>query len=131
MRRLDFVPSMSKPDAENPLFDESAIERLRKVAGDQGATFVTEMAQLFLHESRKSVADIRKGCAAGDWKQVTRLAHSLKSSAATLGLMRLSAACKALEADTRGSVHTAATPALAKVLFDEFDQAVPILEDLS
>jgi len=122
---------MSKPDAENPLFDESAIERLRKVAGDQGATFVTEMAQLFLHESRRSVAEIRKGCEAGDWKQVTRLAHSLKSSAATLGLMRLSAACKALEADTKGSVHTAATPALAKVLFDEFDLAVPIPEQLS
>lgn len=122
---------MSTPEAENPLFDEAAIEKLRKVAGDQGATFVTEMAQLFLHESRKSVAEIRKGCEAGDWKQVTRLAHSLKSSAATLGLMRLSAACKALELDTKGSVHTTATPALASALFAEFDQAVPILERLS
>jgi len=122
---------MSQPDPETPLFDESAIERLRKVAGDQGATFVTEMAQLFLHESGKSVEEIRKGCDTADWKQVTRLAHSLKSSAATLGLMRLSAACKALEMHTRGPVHTAGTPVLAKVLFDEFDQAVPILEDLS
>lgn len=122
---------MSKPEAETPLFDESAIEKLRKVAGDQGATFVTEMAQLFLDESRKSVAEIRKSCETGDWKQVTRLAHSLKSSAATLGLMRLSAACKALEMDTRGSAHTAETPALARVLFEEFDQAVPILERLS
>jgi len=122
---------MPKPEAETPLLDESAIEKLRKVAGEQGESFVREMAQLFLDESRKSVAALREASAAGDWKQVSRLTHSLKSSAATLGLMRLSAACSALEMDTRGSAHTPKTPALAKVLFDEFDQAIPVLEKLA
>ena len=122
---------MPRPEPEPPLFDEGAIEKLRKVAGDQGATFVTEMAQLFLLETRKSLAELRKGCDASDWKQVTRLAHSLKSSAATLGMMRLSAACKALELDTKGATSSDGTAALVAAVFAEFDKAVPILEGLS
>lgn len=122
---------MPRPEPEPPLYDESAIEKLRKVAGDQGATFVTEMAQLFLLETRKSLTELRKACDAGDWKQVTRLAHSLKSSAATLGMMRLSAACKALELDTKGATSSDETLALVAMVFDQFEQAVPILEGLS
>lgn len=122
---------MPRPEPEPPLFDEGAIEKLRKVAGDQGATFVTEMAQLFLHETRKSLTELRKGCDAGDWKQVTRLAHSLKSSAATLGMMRLAAACKALEMDTKGATSSDETVALVAAVFTQFEQAVPILEGLS
>ncbi len=122
---------MPRPEPEPPLFDVGAIEKLRKVAGDQGSTFVTEMAQLFLLETRKSLAELRKGSDGSDWKQVTRLAHSLKSSAATLGMMRLSAACKALELDTKGATSSEETKALVTAVFAEFDKAIPILEALS
>ncbi len=122
---------MARPEPEPPLFDESAIATLRRVAGDQGATFVTEIAQLFLHETRKSLTELRRGCDAGDWKQVTHLAHSLKSSAATLGMMRLSAACQALELDTKGNTSSEDTLALVAAVFTRFEETVPVLEELS
>lgn len=122
---------MSNQSAETPPFDPTAIEKLRAVAGDQGAGFVAEMAQLFLDEATKSLADLKKGCDQGDWKHVTRIAHSLKSSSATLGLMRLSAACRALELDTRGATSSPQTAELARTVFEQFEQTRPTLKSLS
>ena len=122
---------MSGESAETPLVDPLAIERLRAVAGDQGAGFVAEMAQLFLDETTKSLDELKRDCERGDWKHVTRIAHSLKSSSATLGLMRLSAACKALELDTKGGASTPQSPELVTAVLDEFEQAKPTLLGLS
>jgi len=122
---------MSDKSAETPLFDPLAIEKLRAVAGDQGAGFVAEMAQLFLDEATKSLDDLKRECDQGDWKRVTRIAHSLKSSSATLGLMRLSAGCKALELDTKDATSSPQTASLAAAVFEEFEQAKPTLKSLS
>ena len=122
---------MSGESAETPLVDPLAIERLRAVAGDQGAGFVAEMAQLFLDEATKSLDELKRDGERGDWKHVTRIAHSLKSSSATLGLMRLSAACKALELDTKGGASTPQSPKLVTAVLDEFEQAKPTLLGLS
>ena len=122
---------MTNQSAETPPFDPTAIEKLRAVAGDQGAGFVAEMAQLFLDEATKSLAELKKGCDQGDWKHVTRIAHSLKSSSATLGLMRLSAACRALELDTRGATSSPQTAELARAVFEQFEQTRPTLKSLS
>jgi HPt (histidine-containing phosphotransfer) domain-containing protein len=115
---------------ETPLFDPIAIDKLRKVAGDQGSTFVAEMAQLFLDETSRVLAELQSGCERDDWKAVSRLAHSVKSSAATLGLMRLSAACKALELDTRNATSSPETENHVADVMDEFKQATPILQRL-
>jgi len=92
---------------------------------------VVEMAQLFLDEAAKSLDDLKRNRDLGDWRQVSRIAHSLKSSSATLGLMRLSAACKALELDTKGGLSTPQTRTLATILLDEFEKARPTLKGLS
>ena len=122
---------MTSESTENRLFDPAAIEKLRAVAGDQGATFVAEMAALFLDEATKSLEELKRDCAGGDWKHVTRIAHSLKSSSATLGLMRVSAACRALEMDTKGGAPSPQSATLAAAVLDEFEQARPTLESLS
>lgn len=122
---------MTTESAETPLFDPGAIEKLRAVAGDEGTSFVAELARLFLDEGAKSLDDLKKAGDQGEWKQVTRIAHSLKSSSATLGLMRLSAACRALEEDTRAGASSARTRALSTALLDEFERARPALEALS
>jgi HPt (histidine-containing phosphotransfer) domain-containing protein len=116
---------------EIPHFDPAAIDRLRQVAGDQAATFVAEMARLFLAETAKSLADLAGAAEKGEWRQVGRIAHSLKSSAATLGLMRLSALSKALETDAGGGVPTPQTAPLITALLDEFERARPTLRGLA
>ena len=121
---------MSAESPEVPHFDAVAIDKLRNVAGDQGAAFVAEIAQLFLDETAKSLADLARARDLGDWRLVSRIAHSLKSSAATLGLMRMSAACKALELDTKAAASTPETAKLADDVFDQFEKAKPTLHEL-
>jgi HPt (histidine-containing phosphotransfer) domain-containing protein len=116
--------------AETPLFDPIAIDKLRRIAGDQGTTFVAEMAQLFLEETTRVLAELQSGCERDDWMAVSRIAHSVKSSAATLGLMRLSAACKALELDTRNATSSPETENHVADVMDQFKQAIPILKRL-
>jgi HPt (histidine-containing phosphotransfer) domain-containing protein len=122
---------MPPANTEPPLLDPTAIESLRKVAGDQGPSFVAEMAHLFEEEAVKALEELRNGCDRCDWKLVTRVAHSLKSSAATLGLMRLSLASQALEMDTRGGAASAETAALVEAVLDQFNQATPVLKTLT
>ncbi len=122
---------MTPESADTPHFDPVAIEKLRAVAGDQGGGFVKEMAQLFLDEAAKSLDELKKARELADWRQVSRIAHSLKSSSATLGLMRLSAACRALELDAKGGASTPHTLALSSALLDEFEKAKPTLKGLS
>ncbi|HRB13163.1 MAG TPA: Hpt domain-containing protein [Vicinamibacteria bacterium] len=122
---------MTNEPAETPHFDPVAIDKLRAVAGDQGESFVKEMAQLFLDETTKSLAELGKASDQGEWKLVTRAAHSLKSSAATLGLLKLSSACKALELDTKNASSGPRTPELVRAVLDEFEAAKPTLKRLS
>lgn len=122
---------MADESAAIPHFDPVAIEKLRNVAGDQGAAFVMEMAQLFLDESTRSLEELAKARDQGDWKAVARVAHSLKSSAATLGLMRLSAACTALELDATAATPTPETSRLTAAVFEEFEKAKPTLKGLT
>lgn len=122
---------MSAEFPDIPRFDPAAIERLRQVGGDQGASFVAEMAQLFLEETTKSLVDLEGARERGEWSQVARIAHSLKSSAATLGLMRLSGVCQALEADSKAGASTPQTVPLIEAVRAEFEQARPTLLGLS
>ena len=122
---------MRSPDHSLPFFDPAAIDRLRKVAGDQGSGFVAEMAQLFLEETTRCLDLLRVGGDRGDWTTVSRIAHSLKSSSATLGLMRVSRACMALELDTKSAASGPETESLVADVFAEFEQAAPILKSLS
>jgi HPt (histidine-containing phosphotransfer) domain-containing protein len=121
---------MSIQPAIPPVFDPSAIEKLRKVAGDEASIFIAEVAQLFLEETRKSLAELQRLAETGDRDGAARIAHSLKSSAATLGLMRLSAACQQLETDAKGAT-TGENSALIAAVLARFEDVVPILKGLS
>jgi HPt (histidine-containing phosphotransfer) domain-containing protein len=115
-----------------PSFDPSAIEKLRKVAGDQSAAFIAEMAQLFIDETAKQVAELRRACDASDWKLVHRTAHSMKSSAATLGLMKLSDTCKSLESGTKDGASAAReTAVLVDLAASQYQESVGVLRAIS
>lgn len=113
-----------------PLFDEAAIEKLRAVAGDQAEAFIKEMAHLFLDETAKSLAELSGARDQGDWRLVSRTAHSVKSSAATLGFLRLSGACKVLELDTKREVETPQSRALVAAVLEQFEAVRPTLKRL-
>lgn len=121
---------MSNQAAVPPIFDPAAIEKLRKISGDEASLFISEVAQLFLEETRKSLAEVQQATDLGQRDRAARIAHSLKSSAATLGLMRLSAACETLEAAGRAESGPDRTAEVARALREEFEHTVPILRSL-
>jgi HPt (histidine-containing phosphotransfer) domain-containing protein len=77
----------------DPEFDAAVLESLREQMGEE----YPSLLDIFDAESAKHLEELRKGIDAGAWDVARRAAHSLKSSAALFGLVRLSAAMRELE----------------------------------
>ncbi len=81
---------------EMPILDDAIIAELREsVGGDDG--FVAELAAAYLAEGPEHVRAMEAALARGDVAGAVRPAHTLKSSSAALGAMRVSAIGKAIE----------------------------------
>ena len=80
---MDQQPTL---DADLPATDPAALDRLRRFGGGK---LLVEMIRLFLESGPQRVAAMHTGLAQGDSESVERALHSLKSSAAQLGALRL------------------------------------------
>lgn len=84
------------PDVDVPIFDVSVIDELcSSVGGDRA--FVVELIETYLADGAVQLDEIEAMVAAGDAAGVVRPAHTLKSSSATLGVLRLASVAAALE----------------------------------
>ena len=72
--------------AELPTTDQSALDRLKRFGG---AKLLGEMIALFLAAAPERIETARASAAGGDTEGAERALHSLKSSAAQLGAMRM------------------------------------------
>jgi HPt (histidine-containing phosphotransfer) domain-containing protein len=94
------------PPPDLPLVDEAVLADLLASTGDDPA-FVRELLETYLAETPDQLAAIRAAIEADDADALVRPAHTLKSSSATLGAMRLSALARELEmAGRSGSLAT-------------------------
>lgn len=82
-----------------------------------------ELLELFVADARSNVADLRDAYRLGDRETVNRHAHSMKSSAASVGAMRMAECARALEQATRTSLAEDAA-----ALRDELSAAFAELE---
>jgi HPt (histidine-containing phosphotransfer) domain-containing protein len=72
-----------------PILDDAVLDELRaSVGGDE--TFIADLAATFCEEGAGQMAQMEAAAAAGDIPAIVRPAHSLKSSSAALGAMRVS-----------------------------------------
>jgi signal transduction histidine kinase/CheY-like chemotaxis protein/HPt (histidine-containing phosphotransfer) domain-containing protein len=100
-----------EPESD-PRFDPAVLRRLADLG--QSDAFVTRVVDKYLSSSAELLAALRDGVAASDPEAARAAAHTLKSSSAQIGAVRLSALCKELEALGRsGSMEGVAE------LFDE------------
>ena len=76
----------SHPNADPSAMDPSALDRLKRFGGIK---LLSEMIALFLAAAPERIDAARTASAAGDTENAERALHSLKSSAAQLGAMRL------------------------------------------
>lgn len=70
---------------------------LTALSNDLGADTVLEIVDLYLGEAPRHVADVRKAAEAGDAVVLRRVAHTLKSTSATVGAFGLSGVCLKIE----------------------------------
>jgi two-component system sensor histidine kinase BarA len=82
--------------SETPVLDDKIIAELREsVGGDD--TFVAELAATYLAEGPGHMQALEEAVASGDVAAAVRPAHTLKSSSASLGAMRLSEISRGIE----------------------------------
>lgn len=116
---------MPDPDSGQPLVLDAAVlaELSASVQGDRA--FVLELVNAYLADGAAQVDAIEAAIAADDAAGLVRPAHTLKSSSATVGAMRLAAASRELEmAGRSGSVE----PASGASLRSDWEAAVAALE---
>ena len=81
--------------------DPAALASFAKELGSSAAEIVAEIIETFLHDTPELIAGMRAAVAADDALVLDRAAHTLKSSSATVGAMRLSTHCRAVEEGAR------------------------------
>jgi HPt (histidine-containing phosphotransfer) domain-containing protein len=83
-------------DAELPVVDESVLQEVLDATGGD-RDFVRELIDTYLADSPEQLGAITAAIDADDAATLVRPAHTLKSSSATVGAMRLSAVARELE----------------------------------
>lgn len=79
------------PPADLPVTDPAALDRLKRFGGDK---LLGEMITLFLAAAPERIAAARTGTQGGDAPATELALHSLKSSSAQLGAMRMQRICE-------------------------------------
>jgi len=105
---------------EAPALDRSVLAELRESVGDDDA-FIADLVATYIAEGRDHLAAMDAAAAAGDAAAIVRPAHTLKSSSAALGALRLAAIARDIEMAGRAG-ETADLPtrvADARAAWDE------------
>jgi HPt (histidine-containing phosphotransfer) domain-containing protein len=93
------------------------MKRLRQALAELeelgGETLVQEIIDLFLADAPRRLAEARAAMQQGDVRTAMRAAHSLKSSAAQLGLDSLSSQCARIEQTAKTGELPGLPPLLA------------------
>lgn len=92
---------------EPMVLDTTVLDELCASIGDDRG-FVVDLAETYLGDGAVQVEAITVALAGGDSVRAVRPAHTLKSSSATVGAMRLAATARRIEAATREGAAPAA-----------------------
>ena len=104
----------------------SAFDSYREVMGDEWESFVTGLIDVFKDSAPKQLAEMYSALAAEDQGTLKRIAHTFKSSAATIGADDMFRICAEIErmladGDLEGS----------RVLVDQLERVMPkVLQEL-
>ena len=77
-----------------PLIDYSIFEQLKR---DMGADFIGEVVDAFIEDTQQQIDRLRQALEGKDEEAVRQAAHSIKSTASTLGALRLANLAREME----------------------------------
>ena len=110
-----------------PPIDAEALELLVEMIGPDEPAAVLDLLDTYLEDSARQVEDLQAAYAAGDFKNVHRIEHSMKSSSATFGALGLSKHCERLEHAARENCQNANCARLLEDVRNEYARVVVAL----
>ena len=113
--------------SESAVLDESALDRLREWGGDR---LLGQMIKLFLENAPTRMAQIRVGASGTEVQEAEKGAHSLKSSAANVGAMKVREIAADIERAAGGG-DTSHVQELLPSLEAAFAEAIAALETVN
>ena len=85
-----------------PVLDPGVLEALRAAVGDDEA-FILDLVETYVREGSDNLSGLLDAAGKGDCVAIVRPAHSLKSTSASVGAMRLSVICRSIEENGRAA----------------------------
>ena len=120
---VDLNNSGIEGTATKPVLDAACMAELRALDPDGKAQLVKRVLATYQASLVKLVDQLRQARTDGAWDQVSRVAHTLKSSSASIGALALSTLCAEIERLLR-----AGDSAGADALLDRFHAEVARVE---
>lgn len=105
--------------ATTPVLAEASLADLRALDPDGQARLVHRVLGTYQCSLGRLTGQLAEARSAGAWDQVSRVAHTLKSSSASIGALALSRLCAEIEGHVR-----AGDPAAAAASLQRFDAEV-------
>ena len=109
------VPPPPAGPAPPGCLDAGVLDSLRALQPAGGASLVERVVAAYLEHTPSQLAEARAALLRGDTAVLRRAAHTLKSSSANVGALRLSALCRELEADAKDSLSNHAEEGVARI----------------
>lgn len=119
------------PPAYASALDADAIERLRALDPDGANGLLERLLGTYRGSLQRLLPQLQTGRAAGDAEAVRYVAHTLKSSSASVGALRLAHLCTHIEAALRQGEPLAALAAQLDELVAEGQRLVGVLPELA
>jgi len=118
---------VAEPTVTSPILEYKAIEGIRSLQSEGTEDILTRIISLFLEETPKQLIELDRALQNQDTKTVRSIAHSLKSSSASLGALSLSVLLKKLEEQGRTNSLSGASE-LFVLIKDEFQKTIKPLQ---
>jgi HPt (histidine-containing phosphotransfer) domain-containing protein len=77
--------------------EKEIIDKAKFWINEFGEEFLVELIEVYLEDTPKRLVELRRALETGDTPALTREAHTIKSSSANLGAMKISEIAKELE----------------------------------
>jgi CheY-like chemotaxis protein len=100
---LDADHALRNDDAGEPLLERSLLEQIRELQMDDEPDLVSEVIRTYLQDTEQIMENLLAVDLTTDKNLVKRSAHTLKSSSANVGAMRLSVIARRLEEQCEGN----------------------------
>jgi signal transduction histidine kinase/CheY-like chemotaxis protein/HPt (histidine-containing phosphotransfer) domain-containing protein len=110
-----------------PTFDLATFERMKAMLAGAPPGALDNLVGSFVSNTPKLLQEIENALDGGKADVVRRSAHTLKSNAASFGLLRLSELCKEMEAQGKEGALEGVPAHLSEAVI-EFEQGKPLLE---